>query len=273
MGVGLGELAGGKGANLSLEHGAVVPAGVHKHTHKEQGKDGVHVEGQALDVGAHGGDAVDAGGIQALTDHADLVSDPVGDEERGGRSGGGVQHIGELFGRNLVVFADITEHVAVHGGHQAVVDRAQHAQTPGSQTDRASLFESALGGFSQSQAAAQSPDEGNAHAHKQGEEEQDHIVCHVGGDLLQSQGGAGKGVPVAHDQRTGKQAGKHREQHLLGGKTQKNSHKRWDQCQDAIVGVHTSSSFFEIPCLKKQQISCQFFCQGETGKRETRLFV
>lgn len=55
VGVGLGELAGGKGADLSLEHGAVVPARVYiSIPTKSRVKMEYMLKGQALVVCAHG---------------------------------------------------------------------------------------------------------------------------------------------------------------------------------------------------------------------------
>ena len=231
LGSGRDELALGERANLSLEHRAVVAAGVHHHADEDERQDGVHVERQAVDVSADGGDALDAGGVDALADHTDLVGDPVGDEQRCRGSRCGVEHVGELFRRNAVILADIAEHVAVDRGDQAVVHGAQHTEAPGTEAHGTSLFESSLGRLRQREAAAKSPDKRDAHSHKEREHEQDHVIRHVVRKRLQRIGDSAERVPSADDQRTGKESGEHGHQHLLGRKAQRDRNHGGDQGQ------------------------------------------
>src|SRR5699024_1260060 len=135
-----------------------VSSGVHQQPAEKQGEDGVHIKGKAADIGGDRRDAGDSGGGQSLPDHADLVSDPVGDKEGGGGSAGGVQHVSEFFRGDPVFLADIAEYVSVYRRHQAVVDGAAHSQSPGAQADGTSLFKPALGGVGEGETAAQTPD-------------------------------------------------------------------------------------------------------------------
>ena len=98
-----------------------------------------------------------------------------------------LQKLAESFSKKgvPVFLADITEYVSVYRRYQAVVDRAAHSQSPGAQADGTSLFKFFHGGACQRVAAAQTPDKRDADAHKQGEQQQDDIFCHVGGDGIQ----------------------------------------------------------------------------------------
>ena len=77
---------------------------------------------------------------------------------------------------------------------------AAHTESPGSQADRAALFETLLGSSCQSEASAQLPDERDADAHEQGEQEQDNIPGHIHCNLIQSVSTGCKRVPIRNNQ-------------------------------------------------------------------------